>query len=326
MRVLTVHFNTPELTSRLVRDFPRQTPHGRPVFIHVLDNCSTPENLRTLRANIEGLEGVTLEVSNRNVGFGEGVNALAESDVVDESDILWILNPDTRLRAGCLELLESELDSGDFAVVLPLIFSGDRADPWIWYCGGSINTRVFRVRHQLYGCHIAEAPHRPFETEFVTGAAPMMRASTYHAVGGFPRGYFLYWEDTYFSWKARNLGFRLGVVPSAHLWHAVGASSGSGQSRTYYYWAARNRFVFASDMGVPRHRLVVGRGGLESLRSVAHALLEREGRLSKASAAIRGTLEGLNVGKSGGDGVTDLRVKGAPAAPIPGQNSTAGGS
>jgi len=275
MRVLTVHFNTPELTSGLVRDFPRQTPHGRPVFIHVLDNCSTPENLRTLRANIEGLEGVTLEVSNRNVGFGEGVNALAESDVVDESDILWILNPDTRLRAGCLELLESELDSGDFAVVLPLIFSGDRADPWIWYCGGSINTRVFRVRHQLYGCHIAEAPHRPFETEFVTGAAPMMRASTYHAVGGFPRGYFLYWEDTYFSWKARNLGFRLGVVPSAHLWHAVGASSGSGQSRTYYYWAARNRFVFASDMGVPRHRLVVGRGGLESLRSVAHALLER---------------------------------------------------
>lgn len=293
IHVLTVHFNTPELTSRLVRDFPQETPHGRAILIHVLDNCSTPENLRTLRANIAGLQGVTLAASNRNIGFGEGINVLANRDVVDESDILWLLNPDTRLRAGCLELLEDELDSGDFAVVSPLIFSGDRADSWIWYCGGSISSREVRVRHQLYGCPLSEAPHRSFETEFVTGAAPMMRASTFRAVGGFPAGYFLYWEDTYFCWKARSLGYRLGVVPSAHLWHAFGASSGFGQSRTFYYWTARNRFAFAADIGVPRHRLIVGRGGLESLRKVAQALLEREGRLSKVSAALRGTFDGL---------------------------------
>jgi GT2 family glycosyltransferase len=235
-------------------------------------------------------------VSNENIGFGAGMNLLANSDVGDESDILWLLNPDTRLRAGCLELLEDELVSGDFAVVSPLIFSGDAGDYWIWYCGGSINTRVLRVRHHLYGCHLAEAPYRSFETEFVTGAAPMLRASTFLAVGGFPRGYFLYWEDTYFSWKARDLGFRLGVVPSAHLWHAAGASSGFGQSRTFYYWSARNRFTFASDIGVPRRQLIFGRGGLESLRTVAKVLIEREGRLRKTSAAVRGILDGLRQG------------------------------
>jgi N-acetylglucosaminyl-diphospho-decaprenol L-rhamnosyltransferase len=293
MHVLIVHFNTPDLTSRLVRDFPQQTPQGRTIVIHVLDNCSTSQNLSILRANIEGLQGVTLEVSNLNIGFGAGMNVLAENHAVDATDILWLLNPDTRLRAGCLELLEAELDSGDFAIVSPLIYSGDEADSWIWYCGGSISTRDLRPRHQLYGCQLADAPHSSFETKFVSGAAPMMRASTFRTVGGFPRGYFLYWEDTHFSWKARDLGFRLGVVPSAQLWHAVGASSGSGQTRTFYYWSARNRFAFASDIGVPRRRLIVGRGGLESLRPVAKALLEREGRLSKASAAIRGTLDGL---------------------------------
>jgi GT2 family glycosyltransferase len=294
LHVLIVHFNTPELTSRLIRDFPRRTPRGRAVFMHVLDNRSTPQNLNSLRADIEGLPGVTLTFSDSNIGFGEGMNALADSDAIHESDILWLLNPDTRLGAGCLEHLEDELASGDFAVVSPLIYSGDDANPWIWYCGGSISTRDLRLKHQLYGCPLAAAPHRSFETEFVTGAAPMMRASTFRAVGGFPHGYFLYWEDTYFSWKARDLGLRLGVVPSAHLWHHVGASSGSGQSRTFYYWTACNRFVYARDIGVPRRRLLLGRGGFESLRPLARALLvEREERLAKARAAIRGTIRGL---------------------------------
>jgi N-acetylglucosaminyl-diphospho-decaprenol L-rhamnosyltransferase len=297
MRVLTVHFNTPELTARLVRDFPRQTPLGRDVFIHILDNCSTPQNLYNLRSEIDGLEGVTLEVSNENVGFGEGVNLLAGSDVVDEADILWLLNPDTRLRVGCLEDLENQLVSVDFEVVSPLIYSGDDADPRIWYCGGSICTRQLSVRHLLYGRHPSEAPDDTFETDFITGAAPMMRASIFRALGGFPRGYFLYWEDVFFSWKAHDHGFRLGVVPSAHLWHAVGAASGTGQSRTFYYWSARNRFTFARDIGIPRRRLIFGRGGLHSVRFILKTLVEREGRLPKARAAIRGTIDGIRQGR-----------------------------
>lgn len=293
LRVLVVHFNTPELTSRLIREFPQRTPRGRAVLIHVLDNGSTSQNLGTLRANIEGLHGVTLEVSNENIGFGAGMNALAGSNVVDDSDILWLLNSDTLLQDGCLEVLEGELDSGNFAVISPLISCGEGENSWIWYCGGTINRRDLRVTLQLHGHHLAEAPIRPFETEFMAGTAPMMRASAFRATGGFPRGYFLYWEDTYFSWKARSLGFRLGMVPAARLWHAVGASSGSGQSRTFYYWSTRNRFAYAVDTGVPRRRLLFGRGGLESLRPVARALLvEREGRLAKASAAIRGTIQG----------------------------------
>jgi len=293
VHILTVHFNTPELTAQLVRDVPRQTPRGRAVSVHVLDNSSTADNRGRLRASIEGLPGVTLEVSDRNIGFGEGINLLANSEGIDGSDILWILNPDTRLQAGCLELLEAELDSGTFAVISPLIYSGDNANPRIWYCGGSISTPEIRPRHDFYGCRIREAPLDTFETEFITGAAPMMTASVFRAVGGFPLGYFLYWEDGYFCWRARQLGLRLGVVPSAHLWHAVGASSGSGQSRTFYYWVARNRFTFARDIGIRRRQLVIGRGGLETLRPVVKSLLEKEGRLGKANAVIRGTLEGF---------------------------------
>ena len=294
LRVLIVHFNTPDMTSRLIQDFPRQTPQGRDILIHVLDNCSTSQNVNTLRANIGNIQHVTLEESSENLGFGAGVNTLVKSERIGNSDILWILNPDTRVIADCLELLEAELDVGDFAIVSPLIYSGEAEDSWIWYCGGTISPHNASVTHQYQGARLADAPNHSFETEFITGAAPMMLASTFRGVGGFPRGYFMYWEDAYFCWRARTLGFRLGVVPSAHLWHAISASSGSLESATYFYWSTRNRFAFARDTGVPRRRLLVGRAGLETLRPIARALLVGgEGRLPKTSAAIRGTLSGL---------------------------------
>jgi GT2 family glycosyltransferase len=294
LRVLTVHFNTPELTARVIRDFPNQTPSGRDVFIHILDNRSTVDNLRALEANIKGLPNVTLQANDTNVGFGAGHNILANSDVVEESDILWFLNSDTRLQPGCLERIEQEIDKGDFAIVSPLVYSGEDGEDFIWYCGGSISLRELRVHHHLHGAPLSQAPEEPFETGFITGTSPVMRASTFQAIGCFPRGYFIYWEDTYMSWKAAQLGLRLGVVPAARLWHEVGGSSGSGRSSTFYYWGTRNRFAFAQDIGVLRRRLVVGRGGIETLRPLGWALLtERTRRLSKARAAVKGTIHGL---------------------------------
>ncbi len=293
LHVLTVHFNTPALASGLVRCLPSQTPSGRRVVIHVLDNCSTPENLRELRDNLAGLGAVILHVSDRNIGFGAGINLLAGQNDIGPFDVLWLLNPDTRLEVGCLEQLETALDAGHFDAVSPFIFSGDGDSAWVWYCGGDVDRRSVRVAHRLYGSATASVPREAFETEFMTGAAPMMRASVFRAVGGFPGDYFLYWEDAQFSWKARELGFRLGVVPTARLWHAVGASSGSGQSRTFYYWAARNRFVYARDTGVALQKLILGRGALETLRLIARALREDDERTLKLGAAIRGTRDGI---------------------------------
>lgn len=299
MHVLVVHFNTPELTSRLVKEFPAVTPSGREVFIHVLDNLSTAENRRVLEAHLKRQHRVSLEMSNRNLGFGEGINALADSERIADSDILWVLNPDTMLWPDCLVNLEDELDVAAFDIVSPLILSGRGTKNWIWFCGGSINFRSLRARHQLYGCSIDQAPRRTFETELMTGAAPMMFAKTFREIGGFPRGYFLYWEDVHFSWNARRMGYRLGVVPNAHLWHQVGASSGTSQSATWYYWSTRNRFTFAHDVGVPRRRLILGGGGIETLRPIAKALVtERMGRRTKAWAAIRGTARGFRGGRS----------------------------
>lgn len=297
LHVLIVHFNTPELTSALVRDLPPRTPRGRRLAVHILDNSSTESNQELLRFNLRDAQFVTIQLSKENIGFGAGMNVLAHRTDIGASDILWLLNPDTRLDAGCLERLEKELDAGRFSVISPLIFSGEWPDTWIWYCGGSIDRDSIRVQHLDYRLPLRDARNDVFETDFITGAAPMLRASTFHLLGGFPDSYFLYWEDTFLSWKAHQMGLRLGVVPTARLWHAGGASSGGRARRaistTTYYWSARNRFVYARDTGVPRRQLLAGSGGVESFRLIAMAALEHEERFLKTRSAVCGVWDGL---------------------------------
>ncbi len=295
LHVLIVHFNTPDLTARLVEDLSLQTINGRNVFVHILDNCSTKTNQTKLLHLAGDYDFVTIDLNENNVGFGAGINLLVSnySSILGENEILWILNPDTRIMDNCVEVLINELELGIFEVISPLICSGDLNTQKIWFCGGSFNMSEFRVQHSLFDRPLIEAPHESFETSFITGAAPMMRVSTFNEVGGFPLGFFLYWEDVYFCWRAGQLGKALGVVPAAQLWHAVGSSSKNVRGRNFYYWIARNRFVFADKVGVRRRQLVLGSGALETLKMLVRPLLGGGPRLSNTYSAFRGTISGL---------------------------------
>ena len=296
LRVLVVHYNTPAMTTRLVRSLPSESPSGRPVNVHLIDNDSTPDNLGLLRDGVAGIGHVVMVESAVNLGFGEGLNRLIASAAISDEDVLWLLNPDTEVLGSCLEALETELDRGEHAIVSPVIVSGEPASPWIWYAGGTLDVRKVRVQHELYGAQVSAVPESdpPFTTEFVTGAAMMMRAGTLRSLGGFPTDYFLYWEDALLSWKVRQSGRTMAVVPAARLWHAVGASSGTGQTRTFYYWAARNRARFTRDTGGRAGSLLLGAGAAETARALARTLKERRGRGGKLVSALRGTARGLH--------------------------------
>lgn len=295
LKVLIVHHNTADLTLRLLQSLPMATPRGRPVQVHVLDNASTPEQLELLRSGIEAIVNVTLLESQTNLGFGEGQNRLFAHHDVADSDLLWVLNPDIEILGDCIGELESELDRGQFTVVSPFIVTGRREAPRVWYLGGSIDIETLRIRHDHYG-EPAESHAEcgsPFATQFVTGAAPMMFARSLRDVGGFPNGYFLYWEDVLLSWRLQSAGMTIAVVPTARLWHAVGASSGRGHTPTFYYWSARNRAKFASDIGLHKRQLVVGKAATETARHIARAFMEPVQRWRKVRAALRGTRDGL---------------------------------
>jgi GT2 family glycosyltransferase len=80
-------------------------------------------------------------------------------------------------------------------------------------------------------------PDAPYEVFAPPGASPLLRRDVFDELGGYHDPYFMYYEDVDLSFRARLLGYRALVVPSARVTHALGRSGNAMRSR---YFIARN--------------------------------------------------------------------------------------
>lgn len=263
--------------------------------ILIWDNASGVHELAELAKMASVDRRIRIYGSDVNVGFGAGHNALADRSVDRPEDIVWILNPDTKLVHGTLAALRQEFMLGEFDVLSPLLVCGDLEKPEIWYNGGGIDVSAGRCWHEGYGETGLPEPGVVKTTEFMTGAAPMMTRETWDLLGGFHERLFLYWEDVELSLRAADLGLALGVSNACVVWHMEGGSGDarSGHSATYHYYNALNRLrVCAPRSG--RLSVAFGPGLRETLAGICRPLVkERDERLRKTFAAIRGTLRGI---------------------------------
>ncbi|MCK6210813.1 glycosyltransferase family 2 protein [Georgenia sp. EYE_87] len=225
-----------------------------------------------------------------NVGFGAGINrGFALAGDLKSEDYIWIVNPDLRVSEESAMELQAALNSG-WDIVSPVIFTGNKDAPRVWYAGGYMNVRKGLSQP------LADLPRNfgPVPVSFITGAAPMLKVETWEDLGGFREDLFMYWEDADLSLRAKDRGLKLAVVPAATAWHDVGGSQGggSGKSKLYYYYMSRNRLVVCGERH-SRFRIAFVDGVRISLRLLAASLREKESKLSKASAVLVGMLAGF---------------------------------
>lgn len=274
--------------------------------IVVLDNGSGADELDQLRELERVDTRLRVVAGKENVGFGAGVNRAVALGAYAPDDHLWILNPDTVVQLDAPGLLSHALHEGA-DIVSPLILTGDPET--VWFAGGVVDERRGVTRHFGEGQRPPLGPCDVFATSFVTGAAPMMTTRTWRALGGFREDLFLYWEDADLCRRAREAGRVLRVVPNARVWHAQGASSEDspgGNGPAFYYFNQRNR-VLVCGPAVGAWRLVAVTGLRETLRLLVRPLLlERSGRLTKASASVKGVRDGL-AGRTGRGSLRETR-------------------
>lgn len=269
---------------------------GQPIDeILVWDNASEEGDLELLQNLASSDRRIKVFRSTENIGFGAGINALADRSDDRPDDVIWILNPDTQLVSGSVAALQAQVVSGEFDVISPLLVCGDIGAPTVWFNGGGIDVRSGRCWHDGYGDRNWEVVDSSHRSQFITGAAPMMTRRVWDLLGGFHEGLFLYWEDVELSLRASELGVTSGVYQGCVVWHLEGGSGDAklGHSVAYYFYNARNRIhVCGSRSG--RLQMVLGAGIRESVVGVVRPLLrERQQRSRKFLAAIRGTVSGL---------------------------------
>jgi GT2 family glycosyltransferase len=113
----------------------------------------------------------------------------------------------------------------------------------IYFAGGKIGRNGLTI-HIGLGCPDGLEYSKAVDTEWINGCAMMIRRGALLEVGLFDPRFFLLFEDTDWSVRARTAGYRLRFVPEAKLWHKVSPSFGSTRSPLYLYYATRNLFLW----------------------------------------------------------------------------------
>lgn len=76
------------------------------------------------------------------------------------------------------------------------------------------------------------------------GAAFAIRTNLFKKFGLFQKNYFMYFEDSEFSYRIRQHGFKIMFVNDAICYHRFWGSSGNTITKTQTYFGTRNRLLF----------------------------------------------------------------------------------
>ena len=257
------------LTLQCLQALEEQVRADSGARVIVVDNDSRDGTAEAVQAAIEanGWSGwAKLLRSPVNGGFAAGNNMAWRDAVREHVDLrfLLLLNPDTVPRAQMLTSLREFLASSPRAGIV-----GGRCEEvdgtpqeCCFRFPGLISEfadqlrlgafdRLFRGRLVRMGTFDS-----PVEAEWVSGAAMLIRREVFEAVGLMDEAYFLYFEETDFTLRARRAGWQTWHVPQARVVHFVGQLTGvrtanAAPKRLPAYWYESRRRYFVLNHGLP---------------------------------------------------------------------------
>jgi GT2 family glycosyltransferase len=227
----------------------------------VVDNASTDGTSEAVRREFPA---VKLIENPANVGFAEGNDVGIRHALGHGAEHVLVLNNDTEVDPGFLApLLDEAARRPDAAALSPKILFAEPRD-LIWFAGAEYEPRSgYNGRHRGYRERDDGRFDDVVETGRVCGAAMLVPRAVLEQVGVFDPELFAYSEDTDWSLRAREAGYRHYVVPASRVWHKVSAASGGESSPTALYYDVRNALVVAErhaplgTAGTWRRRLTV---------------------------------------------------------------------
>jgi GT2 family glycosyltransferase len=216
----------------------------------LVNNGNPPEMERRLRALAMSQPRLILVEGQGNVGFAKGCNLGARAAL---GDMLLFLNPDTALEPGAATRMAAAGAAAKrpWAVGARLInLDGSEqrgarrgaltpSSALVSFCGLH-NLRKFAPALRDIHREREALPDAPVPTPVVSGAAVLLRADDYAALGGFDEAYFLHVEDIDLCRRVAEAGGEVMFAPQARVMHH---GSTSDASLLRVEWAKARGFV-----------------------------------------------------------------------------------
>ena len=246
--VIIVSYNTRDLTLKAIETL-RDNAGKVSLDIIVWDNASEDGSAQAIA---ERFPDIIVHASAENLGFGKANNAAAEGI---ETPWVVLLNSDTETYPGAIEnLLHFAKANPDAGIV------GGRA----FFPDGSPNVTSCFSRMTLWGLlSTAIGLHHLFpnsrffngemiggwqrdtvrQVDVISGSFMMMPTPLWRKLGGFNPRYFMYAEDLDISMRARKLGYRPMVTPTAKIMHLGGASAARREEKMVQMFTGRSSLL-----------------------------------------------------------------------------------
>jgi N-acetylglucosaminyl-diphospho-decaprenol L-rhamnosyltransferase len=250
--VVIVSYRSAELTVRCLESLVAERESSKcDIHVFVVDNASGDYPLLEKEISDRSWHSwVSLILAPRNGGFGYGNNiAVAQAFAKRDPKYIYLLNPDTEARSGVIKTLASFLDEHTSVGIVGSGFENLDGTDW------PIAFRFPSVTSEMCHCLDIGFVSRMFRdslvprimtkvdqpTDWVSGASMMVRSDVFRKIGGFDENYFLYFEETDFSYRAKRQGYDTWYVPSGIVMHVSGysthvTSKDIGPRRLPAYW------------------------------------------------------------------------------------------
>lgn len=254
LAIVIVNYCTPDLTLNAVRSAHSQIGSNDKIF--VIDGASPDDSAQQLKIGLESIDKVEFVALGKNLGFSFANNAGIRMALKASPppEYLLLLNPDTVARESAIDSLVAFMKANpQVGLAGSRLENADGTTQWAAKRFHSFFSELDDavsfgpMSRLLQRWNISHTERdTPHPTDWVPGAALMIRREVFESIGLLDESYFLYFEEVDFCLRARRAGFSCWYVPQSRVIHFVGQSTGVTSARPgrrpRYWFESRARF------------------------------------------------------------------------------------
>ncbi len=260
LAVIVVSWNVCELLDACLSSLREEIERAKiPASVWVVDNASVDQSTTMVRKNHPWTK---LDICPENLGFVLGNNRILRYlNQTEMPAYVWLLNPDTVIQPGTLEILLNFFEKHSQAgLITPQLLNSD----------GSLQSSAFRFPglfqplfdlgklpqrfyYTRWNGRYPQATTEPFRIDHPLGAAMLARGAAVRQVGLLDERFFMYCEEIDWAWRMHKAGWEVWMVPEARIIHHGGASTDQAKpTTTAYLWESRARLYRKHRSGLVR--------------------------------------------------------------------------
>jgi len=241
--LVTVLYNSDDVLEDFIKSIHRQG-YDDYIIIFIDNSADDRSFLRISELTKEyPLQYFEYIYNNGNEGVAKGNNQGIVRVLELGCEYILLLNNDIEfLKVDIFEDLITFAEGRNEKVVVPKILFHDTKK--IWMAGGAMLN--FRVANIHFGYN--DANSNLHNEELYCNYAPtcfmLLHKSIFEEIGLMDESYFVYYDDTDFSKRLIEAGFRIYYLPKFEIFHKESSSTGGSQSLFSIFYINRNRIYF----------------------------------------------------------------------------------